>query len=144
MDNCRWDIDSARDRGVIASFLQPLDKPVPMVATTDVGRVAAELLVENWTGRRIVELEGPVRVSPLALAAALGQALGRDVVAQAIPRTGWEPLFRAQGMKHPGPRLRMLDGFNEGWIDFDPRSPALRKGVATAQAVIDDLVQRAR
>ena len=40
--------------------------------------------------------------------------------------------------------MRMLDGFNDGWIAFDPRSPALRKGVTTAQAVIDDLVQRAR
>ncbi|MEA3147878.1 MAG: hypothetical protein QOI53_3474 [Verrucomicrobiota bacterium] len=33
-----------RDTGVIQSFLQPLDKTIPMVATADVGRVAAELL----------------------------------------------------------------------------------------------------
>ena len=144
VENIAWDIEAARTTGVLPSFLQPLDRPIAMVATADVARAAAALLQEPFDGHRIVELEGPVRVSPLALAAALGHALGRDVVAQAVPRTDWEPLFRAQGMKHPGPRMRMLDGFNEGWIDFDPRSPALHKGVTTAQAVIDGLVRRAR
>jgi uncharacterized protein YbjT (DUF2867 family) len=41
MENCRWDVAPAREHGVIPSFLQPLDKPVPMVATADVGKVAA-------------------------------------------------------------------------------------------------------
>ena len=56
MENCRWDVAPAREPGVIPSFLQPLDKPVPMVATADIGRVAAGLLQENWSGRRVVEL----------------------------------------------------------------------------------------
>jgi uncharacterized protein YbjT (DUF2867 family) len=33
MENCRWDVVPAREQGAIPSFLQPLDKPVPMVAT---------------------------------------------------------------------------------------------------------------
>src|ERR1700674_5831425 len=64
MENAAWDVGPARDNGVIPSFLQPLDKPVPMVATADVGRVAAELLLQSWSGRRVVELEGPHRVTP--------------------------------------------------------------------------------
>ncbi len=47
MENFAWDVPSARDSGVIASFLQPLDKPFPMIATADVGRVAAELIQED-------------------------------------------------------------------------------------------------
>jgi uncharacterized protein YbjT (DUF2867 family) len=31
MENSIWDVAPARDAGVIPSFLQPLDKPVPMV-----------------------------------------------------------------------------------------------------------------
>ena len=58
LENCKWDVAPARENGVIPSFLQPLDKPVPMVATADIGRVAAELLQEARTGRRVVELEG--------------------------------------------------------------------------------------
>jgi hypothetical protein len=38
---------------------------------------------------------------------------------EAVPRESWEDLFRSQGMKNPIPRIRMLDGFNEGWIDFE-------------------------
>src|ERR1700744_5922853 len=59
MENAAWDVASARDEGVIASYLQPLDRPVPMVATEDIGRVAATLLQQTWSGVRIVELEGP-------------------------------------------------------------------------------------
>ena len=44
MENCSWDVASATNDGVISSFLQPIDKPVAMVATADVARVAAELL----------------------------------------------------------------------------------------------------
>ena len=29
MENCRWDVAPARETGVVPSFLQPLDKPVP-------------------------------------------------------------------------------------------------------------------
>ena len=45
MENLSWDVAQARDQGVISCFLQPLDKAMPMVATADVGRVAAELLL---------------------------------------------------------------------------------------------------
>jgi uncharacterized protein YbjT (DUF2867 family) len=56
MENAAWDLASARDTGVIPSFLQPLERRIPMVATADVGRVAAELLQERWQGHRVVEL----------------------------------------------------------------------------------------
>ena len=36
-----------------------------------------------------------------------------------VPRETWEQLFRSQGMKNPMFRMRMVDGFNEGWIDFE-------------------------
>src|SRR6266566_2292012 len=64
MENSRWDVAAARENGVIPSFLQPLDKPVPMVATADLGRVAAEVLQRIWNDRRDIELEGPRRVTP--------------------------------------------------------------------------------
>src|SRR5580704_14993037 len=64
MDNAAWDVAPARDTGVVPSFLQPLDKPVPMVATADIGHLVATLLQETWAGHRIVELEGPHRVTP--------------------------------------------------------------------------------
>jgi len=134
-ENSAWDVEPARSTGVIPSFLQPLDKPVPMVATDDIGRVAAALLQESWTGARVVELEGPRRVTPNEIAAAFSDALGRDVRMQIVPRGEWEALFRSQGMMNPLPRVQMLDGFNEGWIEFEAPSAA-RKGSVTVEMVI--------
>lgn len=142
MENAEWDIPSAR-KGTLTSFLQPLDRGIPMVATADVGRVAAELLQETWSGTRIVELEGPSRVAPNDIAVAFANVLGRSVRAEAVPRDTWETLFRSQGMRHPEPRMRMIDGFNEGWIDFEGRIDSVRKGEVTLETVLKELVARA-
>ena len=83
MENCSWEVAPARDGGVVPSFLQPLDKPVPMVATADIGRVAAELLQETWSGLQIVELEGAHRITPNQVAATFAELLaarGRNPV----------------------------------------------------------------
>jgi NAD(P)H dehydrogenase (quinone) len=140
IDNVVWDIASARDTGILHSFLQPLDKAFPMVAAKDVGRLAADLLREDWTGTRVVELEGPARVTPNDLANTLATALGKPVRAEPVPRASWEALFRGQGMKNPGPRVRMLDGFNEGWIEFQAGGRGTIQGRTRVGEVIDALV----
>jgi NAD(P)H dehydrogenase (quinone) len=141
MENAAWDIDSARS-GLIRSYLQPLDRAVPMVSTDDVGGTAAVLLQERWEGKRVVELEGAQRVSPNALAAAFAKALGIAVRAEIVPRGQWESVFRAQGMKNPTPRMQMIDGFNAGWIDFADRGAHARKGSIHIDQAIATLVQR--
>jgi uncharacterized protein YbjT (DUF2867 family) len=138
MENASWDVTPARDNGVIPSFLQPLDKPFPMVATADVGRVAAELLQETWSGRRIVELEGPRRVAPNEIAAIFSKTLGRPIRMEVVPHETWVALFKSQGMKDPMPRIRMLDGFNEGWIEFEGDSI---KGEVALEAVLRALIE---
>lgn len=139
MENAAWDLPAARDTGVIPSFLQPLDRKIPMVAAADVGRVAAELLQESWRGNRVVELEGPQRISPNDLAASFAHLLGRPVSAKAVPRDTWEGLFRSQGMHNTTPRMRMLDGFNEGWITFEHDT---LKGRLALQTALRKLIER--
>jgi len=68
-----------------------------MVATADVGSVAAELIQETWIGRRIVELEGARRVTPNDIAGTFATIFGHPVRMQAVPRETWEALFRSQG-----------------------------------------------
>jgi uncharacterized protein YbjT (DUF2867 family) len=140
MENAVWDLKPARDTGVIQSFLQPLDKAIPMVATADVGRVAAELLQEQWQGHRVVELEGPGRISPDDIAASFARLLNRSVRASIVPRNTWEALFRSQRMRNPTPRIRMLDGFNEGWLAFEHDT---RKGRVELDTVLRTLIERA-
>jgi uncharacterized protein YbjT (DUF2867 family) len=140
MENALWDVGSARDEGVVRSFLQPADKAFPMVATRDVGRLAADLLRQHCTGMRIVELEGPVRISANDLAQAFAVVLGRPVRVEIVSRESWEGLFRGQGMKNPQARIRMLDGFNEGWIEFQDRGRSAVKGNTPLLDVITALV----
>ena len=140
MENYRGDVAPAREQGLIPSFLQPLDKPVPMVATEDIGKLAAALLQEPWSGRRVVELEGPRRVAPNEIAAAFAKLLGRPVRMEAVPRASWEELFKSQGMKNPTPRIQMLDGFNEGWIDFECGEAASQKGSVSLESVLKALI----
>jgi NAD(P)H dehydrogenase (quinone) len=140
IDNVAWDVASARDTGLIHSFLQPTDKAFLMVAAKDVGHLAAKLIGEDWTGTRIVELEGPSRITPNDLAEAFARVIGKPVHAVPVPRESWAALFYSQRMKNPGPRMRMLDGFNEGWIEFEDGGSKAIKGSTNAVDVIAALV----
>jgi uncharacterized protein YbjT (DUF2867 family) len=141
MENSSWDIEPAETAGEMTSFLQPGDKPVPMVATRDVGLQAAQLLRTTWKGLGVVELEGPTRYTPDQIAATFSRLLEHEVRLKTLPREQWESLFRSQGMKNPAPRIAMLDGFNEGWIEFEDRSAAV-KGQTTLEMVLDGLIER--
>jgi uncharacterized protein YbjT (DUF2867 family) len=141
MENFTWDVAPAKN-GAIQSFLQPLDKLFPMVATSDIGRVAAELLQETWDGQRVVELEGPRRVTPTEVASSFANLLGSPVRIEEVPRETWEALFKSQGMKNPEPRIQMLDGFNKGWIEFEGKEAGSRKGKVGLETVLRTLIER--
>jgi uncharacterized protein YbjT (DUF2867 family) len=145
MENALWDVAAARDEGVLHSFLQPAERPIPMVAVKDIGALACELIRQEWQSKdsqakRIVELEGPARVSPNDLAQAFAAALGRPVRVEIVPRASWETLFRSQGAHNPLPRIRMLDGFCEGWIEFRDHGRHAVKGSTQLSEVIAALV----
>ncbi|WP_312414142.1 NAD(P)H-binding protein [Comamonas sp.] len=121
IENAAGQLPFARDEGVAPSFLMPLDRAIPQVATADIGRVAAELLVGVWAGRRIVELGGPSDYAPADMAAAMGEIVGRAVHAVPFPREQWPGLFEQWGMSASAMQCwaEMIDGFNSGWISFE-------------------------
>jgi uncharacterized protein YbjT (DUF2867 family) len=141
MENVAVDLEPALASSVIPSFLYPLDKPVPMVATADVGRMAASLLRQNWTGHRIIELEGPRRTTPNEVADVFSRLLGKEVRAEPVPRDTWESLLTSQGIKNPLPRIQMLEGFSEGRIEFEFPTTTF-KGSVPLETVVRGLVRR--
>jgi hypothetical protein len=46
-------------------------------------------------------------------------------------------------MKEPLPRMRMLDGFNEGWIAFEGEEAGIVKGEVELETVVRSLVSQA-
>lgn len=138
MENYAWDIASVREHGVLNSFLQPLDRAIPMVANADIERLAADLLTQSWSKGRVVELKS-ADVSPNDVAATFTAILGRDIRVHAVPRESWAALFRDQGMRDPLPRIQMLDGFNEGWLTF--QDPAhVMTGTTSLECVLRSLL----
>ena len=122
--------------GVLPSFLEPSQK-IPMVSTTDVGRTAARLLSDDFTGKRVVELRGPQDLSAQDVASAFASILGRPVETAFVP-----PEARAAVLAQGGvPReladalLGMYDGIASGRVEFEQGTEQHRGSVALADAV---------
>ena len=111
-------LERAASTGWLDSFLQPVDRAFPMVATPDIGREIARLLVSGWNGEKIVELGSPL--SPNDIAQAMSDVLQRPVQARPIPREAWPHVLEAMGLPkgHTIYFEEMEDGFNSGWIAF--------------------------
>jgi len=84
MENWMATLGEVRAQGVLPSFLTP-ERKIPMVATRDIGLVAAECLLDQPKGRRVLELSGPQDYSPNDVAVALSQRLERRVQVQQLP-----------------------------------------------------------
>jgi NAD(P)H dehydrogenase (quinone) len=142
MQNCLWDVAPAREQGKLFSFLQPLDHKFPLVATEDIGSLAAKILTEDWTGNRFLEVAGPQGYSPNEIASTFSTILGRSVEAVAVPRDTWVSQFVAQGTPEDrtANRVEMIDGFNSGWIDFHVPNTEHHQGTTSLKTVLQNLV----
>jgi NAD(P)H dehydrogenase (quinone) len=142
IENSAGDVTSAQNEGRIRFQLHPLDRKFPLVATADIGKVGAETLTQNWTGIRHIEVAGPEDSSPLDIANAFAEVVGRPVEAIATPRAEWETLWVSQGMPEgrTEPRTEMVDAFNSGWIHFGVPGTEHVDGTTPLRAVITQLV----
>lgn len=93
MENWSETIDSVKNQNVLPSFAQPLDAPFPQIAASDIGRVAANAMLQDNNGVRIIELAG-CAYSPNDVAKAFSKVLGREIVAVPIPEEQWLEVFK--------------------------------------------------
>lgn len=103
--------------GDLRTFLTP-DRAIPMVATADIGRAAAELLLDPATGTRVVEITGTSDWSPNDVARELSRILGRTITTQFAPLEAVVPAFTGMGMPRGVAELvrEMVDALNKGVI----------------------------
>ena len=121
--------------GTLPIFYAPTDRKLPMIATEDIGAEVAKLLASQWNGKRVVELGS--MVSSDELAAALGEVLGREVKAQAIPREAWPGAIEHMGVPKGSTWAyeEMIDGVNSGWINFGVEGTERVEGRTSAKDV---------
>jgi len=126
----------AAREGVLPSFLAP-DLAIPMVSTIDVGRAAAALLGETWSGKRIVELSGPQDWTADDVAAAFAQALGRPVAPGFIEPQDRPAALAAAGVPEEVARalLGMYDALAAGRVAPEPGAELRRGSVSLGTAV---------
>jgi uncharacterized protein YbjT (DUF2867 family) len=80
-------IPAARQAGIYPNFLPSADTAIPMIATQDIGRLAARLLKSPPQTSEIVDLVGPA-YSARQLSQKLGAALGKPLQLVDIPAGG--------------------------------------------------------
>jgi uncharacterized protein YbjT (DUF2867 family) len=150
MENWARVIPPALRKGLLPSLHHPLTKQFPCVCARDVGAIAAELLLDATDDAaatraaepRIVSVEGPFRVSALDVANTLGEIVGKDISAVALPRNDWTPTLRAAGLSEHHARLvtDLYDAHNAGRIDVEAGKTERRYGTTTLREVIASLV----
>lgn len=134
--------ESAIADGILPTFVEP-GRKFPMVSTIDVGREAAKLLCEAWTGKRIIELGGPEDWSAADVAGAFANVLGRPVAPVYIPpekragilAAGGVPLEVAQAL------MGMYDGIADGKVAREP-STEFRQGLIPLEVAIARIVSQ--
>lgn len=90
-------LDAATGAGVYPVFAESADVETPMVATRDIGAVAARALLRPPSSSEVVDLDGP-RYTERAVAAKLADVLGRPLEVVTIPRPQWGAVLRDAGL----------------------------------------------
>lgn len=130
---------TAAQTGVLPSFHQPLTKLFPMVSAGDVGLIAADILAsaDFCEAPRIVYVEGPHRYNALDVAATLGHAFGREIVARELPRSDWIAALVRGGLSvsYAGLVAELYDAHNAGLIDVESGVWEIRRGATDFAAL---------
>lgn len=147
MENWMPMIGQAVRSGTLPTFLAPPQRPLPMVATVDVGSTAAALLQEKRTGTCIVTLSGPEDYAPNDVAAIISATLQKPVDVAVLPETEWpEALADAHFSRAAlAGFAEMTRGLNCSHIDIKSDPTAVEwAGTTTLERVIVELAQRQR
>ena len=110
-------LNMVKDAGVLPSFFAA-DLPVPMVATRDIGLLAAELLLDA-TSRGVVELGAGLRYAEIARV--LGEVLGKPVRVEEIGLDAIAPTIASFGFNADltNAYVELITGIRSGALAFE-------------------------
>src|SRR5471032_810014 len=147
MENWMPMVGQAIRSGTLPTFLAPPQRPLPMVATADVGSAAAALLRDERTGNRVVTLTGPRDYAPNDVAAIISATLQKPINVAVLPEAEWpKALADARFSKAAlAGFTEMTRGLNCAHIDIKSDPAAVEwAGTTTLERVIVELAQRQR
>jgi uncharacterized protein YbjT (DUF2867 family) len=128
MENLLPQVGVIQSFGIVAGPVRP-DVPLPMIATRDIGAVAADALLKlDFNGKQLRELQGPRDVTYDQFAKIVGAAIGKpDLKYQQLPAAQLKPALTQMGMSANMVDLlfEMTGSLDSGYMKMlEPRSPA--------------------
>lgn len=129
--------------GKLMTMLAP-EQVLPMIATDDIGRIAARALCTPAAGQRVLALEGPRDYTPSDVARALSTLLSREVALAYVPSDAIVPALTRAGLRTNMAELyrEMYEGIARGIVVHE-QGPDERvvRGTTAIEAVLKKLVE---
>ena len=134
-------LDSVRLAGVLPVLASTAHRPLPMVATADVGRIVAETLLNplNPPASQVIDISGP-EYTEAEVAAVLGRALRRAVHAECVPESEWHYALTSAGLTdEAASELAAMYRADEAGM-LAPRAPLSRVGETALSATVEKVL----
>ncbi|HXH06299.1 MAG TPA: NmrA family NAD(P)-binding protein [Vicinamibacterales bacterium] len=130
------------DQGVLPTFV-PEELPIPMVATRDIGRLAARTLREGPGRARVVYISAARPYSHRDAADALSRILGRPIRAQRVPLDALVPTLTGMGLSADvaSAYREMMEAMTGGRLVVPPGETCVT-GETDLETVLRELVGR--
>ena len=134
-------LPAVKKDGVLPSFVT-VDRQLPQVSTRDIGLVAAQALLDGPSGVRVLELSGPVDLSPAQVAEELSRLLDRPITAVPGPLEAVVPTFTSFGISENVASLfrDMYDGFNRGQVAWQGAPAVAVRGTQSIRETLKALL----
>jgi len=144
-ENWGMSLAPVKQDGVLPSMLGPENFAIPMVATEDVGRTAANLLLAGAPERtHVVQLAGPSDYSSKDVAAEFSRALARPIQVVIVPPERRVDTLLQLGLNRDHATLysQMYAGFEAGAVAWDTQAE-LRRGLTPLATTLRRLLSPA-
>jgi len=137
MSNWEMSIKTAQQEGILHT-LYPIDFALPMVSPNDLGRYAAQFLMEPLSRTGVHFIEGPRLYSSKDVAVSLSLALHKPVKAVETPQAMWVEALKTIGFSDAA--ARSMAAMSKITLDraYEVNSPI--HGQETLQSYIQNLV----
>ena len=136
MENILANAHPMKADGVLPVFGGGEGYPFPMVATADIGRVAAEALLAPPAAHQWIELSGPKEYSFADAAAIASTLVGKPVKPLVLPLDAMVPTLTSFGLSTnvAGLYREMTESLGTGIVKFEGKGKAVR-GTVTLEDV---------
>ena len=141
LENLGGLLGAVQHAGILPSLANP-STAFPMVATRDIGEVAAQALQSPPVKTQIIELAGPKDYTFTEAAAAFSQALGKPVSVVPVPPEGIVPALTQAGLgeEMAGLMREMAVGMDAGRVAFAGGTARVVRGKVPLAAVVGQLL----